>query len=67
MDEQLQLFNVNEAKFACETRWRELPDEARTRLRDLFAGLAIKHLQSITERNGHNERQRENQTDTPEP
>lgn len=61
MDTQLDLFDaVEEAQANRNATWRQLPEQARARVRDLFAALAIKHLQATIKRNECDEQQREN-------
>lgn len=67
MDIQLKLFRVDDGDVAARVAWEHLPQEVRANVRDLFAGLAIKHLQSTSEGNKRDEYQLEDQTYASEP
>jgi hypothetical protein len=61
MDAQLKLFNPDEKmRFREAQTLKQLPEEARAKVRDLFAALAIKLLRATQERNGRDESQHEN-------
>ncbi len=50
-DVQVELFNVDEeAQLARTATWRQLPEGARAAVSDLFAALAVEHLQSTNKK-----------------
>mgnify|MGYP001565223001 CR=1 FL=1 len=61
MDAQFELFNADKKTRLMEAAaLKQLPGEARAKVRDLFAAIAIKPLQAASERDQRDESQREN-------
>jgi hypothetical protein len=68
MRSQINLFPASgTAQPALSESWSAVPEEARTRVRDLFVGLALRCLQVSTKGKTTNECQLENHNRTPDP
>jgi hypothetical protein len=65
---QIELFHVDrEGRPAAPGSWQAMPEDARARVRDLFATLVVEHLRATQEGSEGNERQHEDQANALEP